>query len=140
MASMHLGARADLLLMQNDSARETMMSYVSVLFAFLVAAYFAAPHLNRAMTVISIGLFSVFSAIMLFVVNRTLATSFGLAENIRQNATGGDTTLAWHPITSEQINFFAPATPVITGTLVLGMLSCIVFFFLARKRDPNLLR
>lgn len=126
--------KADLFKSLIDSASNMMMDYVSVLFAFLVTGYLVAPHLNRVMTGIVVGLFSLFSAIMIFSVNRTMSTNAGLVNEIRQNAAGGDTAFSWHPIVTEPANFLTLATPVVSSLLVLSAISGIVFFFYARKR------
>ena len=126
--------KADLFRSLIDSASNITMDYVSVLFAFLVAAYLVAPHLNRAMSGIIIGLFSLFSAIMIFSVNRTLATTTGLVNEIRQQAANGDMMFSWHPVVTEPANFLALTTPVVSSLLVASAISGIVFFFYARKR------
>ena len=118
-----------------ESATNSMMGYVSVLFAFLIAAYLMAPHFNRVMSGIVIGLFSTFSAVMIMSVNRSLATSSGLAGEIRQNATDGDPAFAWHPVVSEPANFAELLTPILTAILIASTVAGIVFFAYARKRN-----
>ena len=127
--------KADLFRALVDSGTTSMMGYVSVLFAFLIAAYLMAPHFNRVMSGIVIGLFSMFSTVMIMSVNRSLAASSGLAEEIRENAMNGDTVLAWHPVVSEPANFVEFIGPILTGILIVSTVAGIVFFVYARKRN-----
>jgi uncharacterized membrane protein len=125
--------KADLFRTLVDSATSSMMGYVSVLFAFLVAAYLMAPHFNRVMSGIVIGLFSLFSAIMILAVNRGLSASASLANEIRNNA-AENSELAWHPVVTEPTNFVELIAPVLTTLLVASAIAGIVFFAYARKR------
>jgi hypothetical protein len=118
-----------------ESATNSMMGYVSVLFAFLIAAYLMAPHFNRVMSGIVIGLFSTFSAVMIMSVNRSLATSSGLAGEMRKNAADGDTGFAWHPVVTEPANIAELLTPILTAILIASNVAGIVFFAYARKRN-----
>lgn len=128
---------ADLFRALVDSATNSMMGYISVLFAFLVAAYLVAPQFNRVMSGIVLGLFTIFSAIMILAVNRSLETTANLAEEIRATVAKGDTAISWHPVVHESTTFVSFVAPMLTGLLVLGSAAGIVFFIYARKRGAH---
>ena len=126
---------ADLFRALVDSATNSMMGYVSVLFAFLVAAYLVAPQLNRVMSGIVLGVFTMFSAVMILAVNRSLASSTSLAKEMRDSVAAGDTAINWHPVIHEPITFVSMIGPFLTGLLVLATVAGIVFFVYARNRS-----
>jgi hypothetical protein len=126
--------KADLFRALVDSATNSMMGYISVLFAFLIAAYLVAPHFNRIMSCIVVGLFTMFSAVMIIAIDRSLASLSGLAEEIRKSAAAGDTTISWHPIVHEPTTWVSLIGPFLTSLLFAGTIAGIFFFIYARKR------
>lgn len=116
-----------------DSAGNATINYVSVLFGFLVAGYLAAPRLSKAMSGILVGLFVFFALMMIFTVNRTMAVTASLVNDVRLSAAGGDTALAWHPIVYEPANFIEYFVPLYTGLLIASFVAALVFFFHCRR-------
>jgi len=129
--------RASLFMSLVDSTAGVMMDFVSVLFGFLVAGYLVAPHINRVMSGIVIGLFGVFSVFMIFTANRNLETLASLADEMRSSAAAGNTALAWHPVIAEATNMPALALPVMMGLLIIASISGIIFYIYASRREPT---
>ncbi len=125
---------ADLFTSMIDSSATIIINYISVLFAFLVVAYLIAPYLNRVMSGIVIGLFTVFSAMMILSINRNLVATTNLADEMRKKVLDGETALAWHPVISEPANFTELSIPIIMSLLIASSIGGIVFFIYASKR------
>lgn len=111
------------------------MNYISVLFAFLVAAYLVAPHLNRVMSGIVVGTFTVFAGLMILTVNRSVSTTAALVEEMRRAAGEGGASVPWHPAVYEPFNITAVFAPTLTALLAASYVAAIVFFFYARQRQ-----
>lgn len=129
--------KADLFATLVNNGTNAMMNYISVLFTFLLVAYFIAPNLNRVMASIVVGLFSLFSVLMIVSTNRSLANAGALVDEIRKGVAAGETALAWHPVVSEPINLAGTAASYVSVLLVCSAIAAIVFFFQARKRTPS---
>ncbi len=117
-----------------DSGGDNAMNYISVLFAFLVAGYLIGPHLNRVMTGIIVGLFTLFAGLMILTVNRTVAGIAAFAGEMRRMAGEDGGTMAWHPVVYEPFNVTEIFLPVLTALLFASYIAALVFFFASRKR------
>jgi len=106
-------------------------TFMAALFAMLATAYFVAPRLTRAMSATIIGLFTLFSAFVIFLAfaaSRRVA-GFGAQLDEMANQLGAD--LSWL--------FFMPAAVPVVPTAVVAILvtayvATLVFFVQARRQ------
>ena len=105
-------------------------TFMAALFAMLATAYFVAPKLTRAMSAIVVGLFTLFSALVIFL---TFAATRRVAEfggQLNEMASQIGSDLSWL--------FFVPAAvPILPAAVAIMLITAYVagllFFFHARR-------
>ncbi len=103
---------------------------MAALFAMLATAYFVAPKLTRAMSATVVGLFTLFSALVIFL---TFAATRRVAEfggQLNEMASQIGSDLSWL--------FFVPAAvPILPAAVAIILITAYVagllFFFHARR-------
>lgn len=106
-------------------------SYVSILFAFLVASWLIAHKLNTVLAVLCLGLFTLVS---LYFVSLTYFVSqnlIALIELIQAEVATGQSTLGWVGFT--RTDEPPPLIGVLILTEILAYAGTLVFFFYQRK-------
>ena len=115
-----------------DFLISSFTTYLSIVFAFLVASLVLGKRLNRLLASIAVSLFSVASllfCLLCFAVSRNLGE---LAEVIKNAVRAGQSELSW-------VGFVAQDAPIGRGTAVIAVLmflsyvACILFFFYQRR-------
>ncbi|MGH7864300.1 MAG: hypothetical protein ACREQB_04880 [Candidatus Binataceae bacterium] len=102
-------------------------AYFSTLSAFLIAGYLAAHKLTRTMLVLVVGLFSLWSALAIFTLYRTVWNLFGLQGQIRDFARAGK-GLAWHGAVGNP-QWFVHSGPMISLGLYVAMAIAALYLF-----------
>ena len=114
----------------NGQLQTTLMNYVAVLFAFLIAGYLAADNLELRMVSIIVGLFTLVALPQ--VIN---AMGFGhdvaaLASQIAVRAAEGSSDVGWHGTTtwlgSTGVPVFRATTIIV---IVPSYIGALIFFF-----------
>ena len=116
-----------------DGIQNASINYLSVVFGFLVAGYLAAAQLSKVMFGIAVGLFSFFALVTIFILNRYMATATALVDHLRLSAVEGDTSLVWHPIIYQPVNFSEYISFIYSGLLLISFAAALVFFFHCRR-------
>ena len=105
-----------------------LMSYVSIVSAFLVVGYLVSAKLKPSMVSIIIGLFTLVSFVMTFALNRTAQTILDMAEEIRNAVHNGTSSLGWWNITDPEILLQGPMI-TFTSIMILAYIGAVIFFF-----------
>ena len=107
-------------------------TYVSIVFAFLVASYLVAHKLVSGIVWLVLTLYTVVSAWAIFGLSRTSATVVGLVFEIKRMALEPGSTLGWHTVVSTPDIAFPFISFVTTSVGVIAYVGSIVFFFYQR--------
>jgi hypothetical protein len=110
-------------------------TYASILFAFLAASFLAARQLSLGMSVVVIGIFTTYSAITIFEVNRGMTNLNNLAVRIKEAAQVDGSDLAWHAITSSPGYILGAGGWLFTMMLAASFGGAIYFFFACRRGE-----
>ena len=110
---------------------QVMASFVTLLFAFLVASYLVSSKLDHRMTVVVIALYS-FMALRYVILYSNISGDVGtLADTLMELRSAGDSSLEWLEI-QDGIRWINIGTAV---AMFLGYIASIVFFFYTRHDD-----
>ena len=110
-------------------------TYVSIVFAFLVAGYFVANKLAPKMILVVVTLYTLVALWSVFALNRNVVAIGAAAEEIRRAVQEGNSTLSWVPAATTP-EFLAPVVPfMVTGLAIVAYVGSIFFFFYQRKSD-----
>ena len=104
-------------------------TYVSIVFAFLVASYLVARKLAVGIVWLVLTLYSVVSVWAMFGLNRTTSTVIGLATEIKRMALDPGSTLGWHTAASTPDAVFSIIAAVNGSVGLIAYAGSIVFFF-----------
>ena len=104
-------------------------TYVSIVFAFLVASYLIARKLAVGMVWLVLTLYSVVSLWAMFGLNRTTSTIIGLASEIKRVALEPGSTLGWHTAASTPEIVLSIVVAVNGSVGIIAYIGSIVFFF-----------
>ncbi len=110
-----------------------LMSYVSIVSAFLVVGHLISAKLNVAMVSVVTGLFTLVSITMTFLMNRLTTTFIGIGGEMRKSVDEGTSSLGWHNITYEPEFLAQGAMVALTSLLILTYVGAIIFFFHQRR-------
>ena len=105
-------------------------TFMAALFAMLATAYFVAPRLTRAMSATVVGLFTIFSTLVIFLAVAASRRVAGFGAPLDEMASQIGADLSWL--------FFVPAAvPVIPAAvvtiLITAYVATLLFFFQARR-------
>lgn len=115
-----------------DFMLSSFTTFVSIVFAFLVASTFLAGKLTRTLAGIAIGLFSIASVFFIAMTRGVAHDLGGAAEQIKTAVTEGRSTLAW-------LGFVESDAPVggleivVPALMGLTFVAALVFFFHQRR-------
>jgi general stress protein CsbA len=113
-------------------------TYVSVVFAFLVAGYFAAKKLASTMVSLVITLYTLVVIWSVFALNRNVASIGAATDEIKRVVREGESSLSWVPLTSTP-DFLSSAMPImVTGLAVVAYVGSLLFFFHQRKDNLSI--
>jgi hypothetical protein len=107
-------------------------TYLSIIFAFLVASTFLASHLTRTMAAIAVGLFSLASAF--FIAQAfAVATNVGLVvDQIRLMVAQGRSSLGWLGFVPSGASM-GTIMRLAAWLMTLAFVAALVFFFHQRR-------
>ena len=102
-------------------AGESMMSFITIMFAFLVMAYFVGPKLSRIQVTIVSALFIWASCIMIYVALGYFYRAQMFKERLAE--------------INPELQFFLSPTAAVTVALMMaiGTAVCLIFLFQTRK-------
>ena len=113
-----------------DSMHSQYLSYVSILFAFLVSGYLVAAKLSRSMVILVVAIFSAFSFDSMLVIYFFSSDVESVSELMRARIAAGETELIFHLGSRSD---FAAENLLLNVLRVLAILGsyvgAIVFFF-----------
>ncbi len=108
-------------------------TYVSIVFAFLVASYLVADKLAPKIVSIVITLYTLVALWSVFGLNRISATASGMAFEIKRAVLEAGSSLGWHPIVGTPDQLFSAIPVFVTTVALVAYVGSIVFFFHQRK-------
>ena len=112
-------------------------TYVSVVFAFLVASYLVASELAARIVAIVITLYTLVALWSFWGLNRTAVTLSNLIAEIQRAVEEDGSSLAWYPGVSVPDFMLAAIPLLITTVAVVAYAGSLGFFFHQRKyRTP----
>ena len=117
-----------------------LMSYVSIVSAFLVVGYLVAAKLKPSMVGIITGLFTLISFTMIFVMNRVAQTFVAVGNEMRKVTNDGASSLGWHNITHEAEFLSGGIMFAFTSILILTYFGALIFFFHQRREGLSAMR
>ena len=109
----------------------TTSLFFTALSAFMVASFVAAHRLTPTMTAIAIGLFLLFSAVVLFALSRQLLAFQGLVLEMQRVADASN-GLAWHAVARTPAPILSVALTVAISVYALATVAAVYFFFHCR--------
>ena len=112
-------------------------TYVSIVFAFLVATYLVSHKLAAKMVSTVIALYTLVVAWSLFGISRTSATVIALANEIKLSVLQGNASLAWHPVVSTPDLALTFIQFLNNGVAVFAYVASIIFFFHQRSASGD---
>jgi hypothetical protein len=110
-----------------NTATTLLVSYISVLSAFLIMSFFAADKLSNILITIVLSLFSLTCVLLIIQINLTrndMSSLYGYILELRNTGVNG---LQWFGVNP---SMFVDNVPFILNIITIGgYLGCIVFFF-----------
>lgn len=115
---------------------ESMALVMTVLAGFMVAGVFFGQVLDRVMTALLVGVYSLFYLLSAFALVRQAHAYGGLMNVIRErNAQGVD--FSWHGGVNIPDALVAVGTWPLAFVLTAAFIGSLVFFFRTRRLDPK---
>ena len=108
-------------------------TYVSIIFAFLVASYLVASKLVPRIVAVVIVLFTLVSFWAVWGLNRTAANLVASIAEIKRRVQQDGASLGWLPATSIPDAMLHAIPFLITTVAVVAFAGSVVFFFHQRK-------
>jgi len=113
-------------------------TYVSIVFAFLVASYLVARKLVSRIVWIVIASYSLVALWAVWGLNRTSASLAASIKEVKRLVQASDSSLGWWPPASMPDAVVSAIPVVITAIAVFAYLGSVVFFFHQRRlRDSE---
>ncbi len=108
-------------------------TYVSIVFAFIVAAYLVADRLTPRVVSLVVTLYSLVSFWSVWAISQNAGAVAATVSEMKRVVEENDSTLGWVPQVSIA-DFLIPTLPrVITGLAFVAYAGSIVFFFYQRR-------
>ena len=108
-------------------------TYVSIVFAFLVAGYLVSNRLTKRMISIVITIYTLVALWSLWGLNRNIATVTAIVAEIKRAVREDGSSLGWVPAVGTP-DFLFPIVPILVTMLaVVAYAGSIAFFFHQRK-------
>ena len=126
---------ASLLIVTVDSLWQIFAIYVSIVFAFLIAAYVVSSKLAPKIVSIVITLYTLVALWSLFGLNRTSIATSSLAREMKRRALDPDSSLGWHPAATTPELVFESIPTLITALALIAYVGSIIFFLHQRKES-----
>ncbi len=110
------------------------MGHVSIVFAFLVAAFLVADRMSKSMVTVVIILFTIGVGVTTTIQNRFGGAMIAMGQEMRQAVADGRSNLGWHSITYEPTIIIEGFMISLTVLMILSYAGALVFFFLQRSK------
>lgn len=108
-------------------------TYVTIVFAFLVAGFLVSRKLSPAMVSLVITLYTLVATWSIFALNRNVAAIAAAQSEMKRLVEESGSSLSWVPVTSTP-EFITSLVPIlVTGIAVVAYIGSIVFFFYQRN-------
>lgn len=108
-------------------------TYVSIVFAFLVASYLVAAKLVARIVWIVIALYTLVALWAVWGLNRTSVSLVAAMAEIKRMVQESDSSLGWWPPASTPDLVLSLIPTVITAIAVFAYAGSVIFFFHQRK-------
>ena len=112
-------------------------TYVSIIFAFLVASYIASSKLRPAIVSIVITLFTLVALWATWALNRGSVSAMAVVKEVKRGVQDGTSSLGWHPITGMPDSLLDIIPVIVTSVALLAYFGSLVFFFYQRKHPAD---
>jgi hypothetical protein len=110
-------------------------TYVSIVFAFIVASYLASRHLMPKVVSLVIALYTLVSFWAVWAINSQVNSISATAAEIKRVVQEDQSSLGWLPVVAVP-DFMFPIIPILITSLAIAVYAgSIVFFFYHRKGD-----
>ena len=111
-------------------------TYVSIVFAFLVAGYLVSKKLSSTIVSIVVTLYTLVAFWSVFALNRNVIAIGATVAEINRAVQEGESSLGWVPGVAAA-DFMTPLIPaLVTGLAVVAYVGSIFFFFYQRNSTP----
>ncbi len=120
----------DLFIQVTNGLQTTVMNFVAVLFAFLIAGYLVADKLESKIVSIVVTMFTLITAWQVLHVVGFGNDAAGLVRQLAQRAAQDPSSLGWHGAAMPIIDVampFVQFSPIIV--LILSYIGALIFFF-----------
>lgn len=108
-------------------------TYVSIVFAFIVAAYLVAGRLTSILVSLVVTLYSLVSIWSVWAIGQNANAVAATAREMKRLVAASQSTLGWVPQVSIP-DYMIPILPkMITGIAFVAYIGSIVFFYYQRK-------
>jgi hypothetical protein len=117
-----------------NTANASLMNYVTIVFAMLVASYLAAKQLSRGMAFAALGMFTLFEILSVFQVVNLFGEVLRLGRRIGEITAAGSSDLAFH---SANTGFGAIGLTIVEPFIfftIIGSYAGAVWFFFELRR------
>lgn len=108
-------------------------TYVSIVFAFLVASYLVASKLVSRIVVVVIVLYTLVASWAVWGLNRSSASLVASIAEIKRRVQEDGSSLGWLPATSIPDVMLRAVPLLVTTVAVVAFVGSVVFFFHQRK-------
>jgi hypothetical protein len=108
-------------------------TYVSIVFAFLVAGYLTASELASRIVWVVVTVYTLVALWAIFGLNRTAASLIATSFEIKRAVLESGSSLGWHPIVKTPDLFLRGVPILVTAIAVAAYVGSMVFFFYERK-------
>ncbi len=111
-------------------------TYVSIVFAFLVAGYLVSNRLAPRIVSVVVTLYSLVALLSVISLNRASSNGMALAAEIKRAVQENDSSLSWVQISPDAVLSTLPV--LITTVAIVAYAGSLIFFFHQRKfSGPN---
>ena len=118
-----------------NTATTLLVTYISVLSAFLIMSFFAADRLSNVLIGLVLSLFTLTCVLLTIQINLTRNDMASLHAYIMELRSTGLNELQWF---GQNPSLFVDNVPLTLNIVTIGgYLGCMVFFFYKKKAEPS---
>ncbi|MDA1371637.1 MAG: hypothetical protein O2971_12875 [Proteobacteria bacterium] len=112
-------------------------TYVSIVFAFLIAGYLVAKNLSAIIVSLVVTLYSLVAFWSVWALNRNVVAISATSREMKEGILSGQSSLGWFPMASAPEYLFVALPALVTLIAVVAYAGSIFFFFYQRKHDSQ---
>ncbi len=112
-------------------------TYVSIVFAFLVAGYLVANALSAKIVSLVVTLYSLVAFWSVWALNRNVTAISATSRKMKEGILSGESSLDWFPMALAPEYLYVALPVLVTLIAVVAYAGSIFFFFYQRKSDSQ---